>query len=47
MMHINLKLIIYTAVVFTALIADPGVVYGQNAISQPVAQPTSDSSTDH
>jgi hypothetical protein len=46
MMRMNLKFLVYTAVVFTALIAGPGVVYGQDAISQPVAQPTSDSSTD-
>jgi hypothetical protein len=43
-MRMNLKLLVCTAVVFTALIAGPGVVYGQNAISQPAAEPTSDSS---
>lgn len=46
MMRMNLKLLICTTVVFTALIAGPGVAYGQDATSQPVAQPTSDASTD-
>src|SRR5260221_3961787 len=46
MMRMNLKFLVCTAVVFTALIAGPGVVYGQDATSQPVAQSTSDASTD-
>lgn len=46
MMRMNLKFLVCTAVVFTALIAGPGVAYSQDTISQPVAQPASDSSTD-
>lgn len=46
MMRTNLKLFICTGVVFTALIAGPGVAYGQDTPSLPVAQSTSDSSTD-
>ena len=45
-MHMNLKLLICTAVVFTALIAGPGVACGQDATSQPVAQPLSEPSAD-
>jgi predicted GH43/DUF377 family glycosyl hydrolase len=45
-MRMNLKLILCTAVVFTTFIADRGVSYGQDASSQPVAQSTSDASTD-
>jgi hypothetical protein len=46
MMRMNLILLICTTVVFTALIAGPGVAYGQDATSQPVAQSTSDASAD-
>jgi hypothetical protein len=45
-MRMNLKLLICTAAIFTALIAAPGVSYGQDAATQPVAQPLSDPGTD-
>jgi hypothetical protein len=45
-MRMNLKLLVCTAAVFTVLIAGAGVAYSQDVTSQPVAQPTSDSSTD-
>jgi hypothetical protein len=46
MTRTNRKLLVCTAVVFTALIAGPGVAYGQDATSQPVAQPPSAPGTD-
>jgi hypothetical protein len=46
MIRMNLKMLVCTVVVFTALIAGPGVASGQHAASQPVAQSTSDASTD-
>jgi len=42
----NFRLLVFTVVMCTALITSRGVAYGQYANSQPVAQPTSDSSTD-
>jgi hypothetical protein len=46
MMRMTIKLLVCTAVVFTVLMAGVGVAYSQDVNSQPVAQPTSDSSTD-
>lgn len=40
-MRMNLKLFISAVVMFTVLIAGHGPAYGQDANSQPVAQPTS------
>lgn len=45
-MRMNFKLLVSTALVFTALIAGCGVAYGQDATTQPAAQPTSDSASD-
>jgi len=45
MMRMNLKLLVCTAVVFTTFIAGRGMAYGQDAISQPVASSTADSSS--
>ena len=45
MMRMNLKFLVCTAVVFTALIAGRGVAYGKGATSQPVASSTADSSS--
>ncbi|HEY2116927.1 MAG TPA: hypothetical protein VGJ51_17650, partial [Candidatus Angelobacter sp.] len=42
----NIRLLVLTVALFTALIAGRGVAYGQYANSQPVAQPPSDSGTD-
>lgn len=46
MKPMNLRLLVFTATLFTAFIAGRGVAYGQDAASQPVAQPASDASAD-
>ena len=42
----NPKLLVSTAVVFTALITGRGIAYGQDSNPKPAAQPTSDSPSD-
>ncbi len=46
MKQMNLRLLVFTVVMFTALITGRGVAYGQYANSQPVAQPPSDPGPD-